>query len=195
MIQSTARETDLMIKNLLRGHRIFTIDDFLAAEKCAALIETGEMSGFETFTVDGELTPSYRNNARLIHDDPELAEELWNRAAEFLPESIDGKAISGFNSRFPFYRYRSGEAFLPHFDGSIRLEGMESRLTFLVYLSDVGRGGETRFYHDDSSDISHVVSPAIGKALVFEHEILHEGAAVEEGTKYVLRTDVMYSSV
>jgi hypothetical protein len=29
-------------------------------------------------------------------------------------------------------------------------------------------------------------------ALVFVHEQLHEGAAVESGRKYVLRTDVMY---
>jgi prolyl 4-hydroxylase len=29
-------------------------------------------------------------------------------------------------------------------------------------------------------------------ALVFDHQQVHEGAAVESGRKYVLRTDVMY---
>ena len=29
-------------------------------------------------------------------------------------------------------------------------------------------------------------------ALIFEHELLHEGAAVTAGRKYVLRSDVMY---
>ena len=40
--------------------------------------------------------------------------------------------------------------------------------------------------------VMHAVQPKVGMALVFEHAILHEGVAVEEGTKYVLRTDVMY---
>jgi hypothetical protein len=30
-------------------------------------------------------------------------------------------------------------------------------------------------------------------ALLFQHEVLHEGCAVESGVKYVLRTDVMYA--
>jgi hypothetical protein len=32
-------------------------------------------------------------------------------------------------------------------------------------------------------------------ALIFEHQILHEGAAVISGRKYVLRSDVMYGRV
>lgn len=50
---------------------------------------------------------------------------------------------------------------------------------------------ETRIYDEDLK-ITHVVQPAVGKALVFEHAIVHEGVAVDEGSKYVLRTDVMY---
>jgi len=36
------------------------------------------------------------------------------------------------------------------------------------------------------------VTPAAGKLLVFRHDILHQGAAVTSGRKYVLRSDVMY---
>jgi hypothetical protein len=36
------------------------------------------------------------------------------------------------------------------------------------------------------------VQPKEGTALVFVHRIWHEGAVVESGHKYVLRTDVMY---
>jgi hypothetical protein len=50
-----------------------------------------------------------------------------------------------------------------------------------------GRGGETRF-----ENVS--VAPAPGLALVFDHYLMHEGAPVIEGQKYVLRTDVMYSA-
>jgi hypothetical protein len=34
-----------------------------------------------------------------------------------------------------------------------------------------------------------------GMALVFEHALTHEGAEVTGGTKYVLRSDVMYGPV
>jgi hypothetical protein len=36
------------------------------------------------------------------------------------------------------------------------------------------------------------VRPVRGTALVFRHRLLHEGAPVLTGRKYVLRTDVMY---
>jgi len=36
------------------------------------------------------------------------------------------------------------------------------------------------------------VVPRTGMALVFYHKMLHEGAVVLKGRKYVLRTDVMY---
>ena len=68
-----------------------------------------------------------------------------------------------------------------------------SKLTFMVYLSDVPQGGETRFFGNDMS-VQVAVRPEAGKALVFEHTILHEGVAAEDGTKYVLRTDVMYGN-
>jgi hypothetical protein len=32
-------------------------------------------------------------------------------------------------------------------------------------------------------------------ALVFDHGLIHEGAAVTDGVKYVLRSDVMYGPV
>lgn len=36
------------------------------------------------------------------------------------------------------------------------------------------------------------VAPTAGTALLFRHRVLHEGAPVAAGVKYVLRTDVMY---
>lgn len=37
--------------------------------------------------------------------------------------------------------------------------------------------------------------PETGKTLVFHHEVLREGAAVTQGVKYVMRTDVMYRPI
>jgi len=47
-------------------------------------------------------------------------------------------------------------------------------------------GGETNF----AGGIS--VKPETGMVLVFQHQLLHEGAAVTKGRKYVLRSDVMF---
>lgn len=58
-------------------------------------------------------------------------------------------------------------------------------LTFMIYLNEGYTGGETRF-----ESVSVAGKP--GMALVFEHELLHEGAEVTAGVKYVLRSDVMY---
>ena len=55
----------------------------------------------------------------------------------------------------------------------------------MIYLNDDFKGGETRF-----NDLT--VHPNTGKALLFIHEQKHESIPVEEGMKYVLRTDVMY---
>jgi hypothetical protein len=119
------------------------------------------------------------------------ADALWVRAATHLPAVIDGQSASGFNPRFRYYRYTGSEAFAPHHDGVVRIGDRTSKLTFMVYLTDVARGGETRFY-GDGMHFKFAVRPERGKALIFDHTILHEGVAAQEGTKYVLRTDVMY---
>ena len=55
----------------------------------------------------------------------------------------------------------------------------------MVDLNEEMKGGATKF-------IYHEVQPETGMALVFPHHLVHEGAVVEEGIKYVLRSDVMY---
>ena len=58
----------------------------------------------------------------------------------------------------------------------------------MAYLNDGFAGGETKFYR---GPLELTVTPVRGQALVFFHRLLHEGAPVERGRKYVLRTDVI----
>ena len=180
-----------MERKLIEGTQIFLIQDFLSASECGQHVERCEALGFETFTIGGDVPNGYRNNARVMMDDVELAKTLWQRAADFMPTEIESQSVTGLNSRFRYYRYTGSESFAPHYDGSVRVGESTSKLTFLVYLANVAKGGATRFYDDDLK-ISHSIQPRLGSALIFEHAILHEGVAVEDGTKYVLRTDVMY---
>ena len=183
----------MMERELVDGERIFVIGNFLSPEECEGLIARSEAIGYETFSIDGEVFPEYRNNGRVMMEDSTLAETLWTRAAMLIPPMIDGQSASGLDPRFRFYRYRGREAFAPHYDGSARIGDQESKLTFMIYLNDVAQGGETRFYGPKAT-VRFRVRPERGKALVFEHRILHEGVPVEEGSKYVLRTDIMYET-
>lgn len=186
------------------GERIFTIPGFLGADECRALIARAEGLGFGDAPIgsgeDAVVRPDYRDNARAMADEPELAAELFERARPVLPGSwLDvGRnwGLARLNERFRYYRYDPGQRFAPHFDGCYRgPDGATSFLTFLVYLSGGLDGGSTRFYRRiDSGEyrIAFEVRPEPGMALVFAHDELHEGAPVESGRKYVARTDVMY---
>ncbi len=87
---------------------------------------------------------------------------------------------------FRIYKYQKGERFRKHRDENyIRNEKEASFYTFLIYLNDNFKGGETDF-----QNIS--LTPKQGMGLVFLHQLPHAGNEIREGIKYVLRTDVMY---
>jgi prolyl 4-hydroxylase len=182
----------------LYGTKIFVVEDFLDEKECASFIARSESMNYEIATVAGTVETSVRDNDRVIFDDPRLAEDLYPRARPFLPAEVHQHRLVGFNERFRFYRYGPGQTFKPHRDGAyVRFkEHEESHLTFMLYLSEVAEGGETNFFLDMQDAFTRrpflFVQPKRGMALVFEHDIWHEGAPVVNGLKYVLRTDVMY---
>ncbi len=187
-----------MIKEELDSNKVFVLHDFLSSDECLALIRRSEGLRYEIGTVGGVVTEGIRNNERVLVDDKPLADTLFCRAVPWLPATLESRRLVRFNERWRFYRYRPGQTFQPHRDGSyLSLETYEqSEVTFLIYLNDDMTGGETRFF----ADMEHVaqgcpyltVKPTRGAALVFLHSIWHEGAVVQSGEKYVLRTDVMY---
>jgi hypothetical protein len=164
---------------------------FLAAQECIDFIQLSERIGYEqapitTITGD-EILPEVRNNERAMLDSPDVAAKLWTKAASHIPRILHGRQAVGLNERIRFYRYGPGQQFGGHLDAPyLRPNGEQSQLTLMVYLNDDFVGGETKF--DDV-----VVSPVTGMALIFQHELFHEGARVASGRKYVLRTDVMYN--
>lgn len=187
-----------MNKEVLDPDKVLVIHDFLSGEECAALIRRSESLVYDTGTVADVVLEDVRNNERVLLDDVTLAAALYRRAEPFLPADIDGHRLVGFNERWRFYRYRPGQTFKPHRDGSyIRVKTFEeSQITFMIYLNDGMTGGETRFFVDMDQAFRGrpylFVKPKEGMALAFVHAIWHEGAVVHSGQKYVLRTDVMY---
>lgn len=179
----------------LRGQSVFLIEEFLSPEECGEMIRLAETIGFVEAPINTRSGPQMRkdirNNTRILHEDPNLGQQLFERARPYLVQSWFFRKPIGFNERFRFYKYQPGQRFAPHFDGYFdRGNGQRSEFTFLIYLNEAFQGGSTRFFEPELID----VQPRTGTALVFHHPQLHEGAVIESGTKYVLRTDVMYGS-
>lgn len=171
---------------------IQTLASVFSDEECAAMIqriESLEPAPAPITTSGGfVMRPDIRNNDRVMFDDPALAAELFARVRHCAPPTRGPWRAVGTNERFRCYRYRPGQFFAPHRDGAfIRSPQEQSLLTLLVYLNGDCMGGETRFPF-----LEREIIPAPGMGLIFDHLLLHEGAEVRAGTKYVLRTDVMY---
>ncbi|WP_165822033.1 2OG-Fe(II) oxygenase [Hymenobacter edaphi] len=169
---------------------IFTVDDFLTRQECLHYLALSEQLGYEAAKVNttkgARLMPAVRNNSRVFHRSEELAQKLWERARPFIPAEFGRSQALGLNELFRFYRYQAGQQFRGHYDESyVRSPTEASLLTFMVYLNDNFQGGDTAFRELR-------VWPQQGRLLVFEHGLYHLGRTVEQGVKYVLRTDVMF---
>jgi predicted 2-oxoglutarate/Fe(II)-dependent dioxygenase YbiX len=182
----------------------FTIANVFSISECQAMMARAETVGFATATVNLASGPrvitGVRNNDRVKFEDTALADDIWQRLKVFIPKELNGWTATRMNERFAVYRYTPGQRFHRHQDGTITTDaGEESRFTVLIYLNSDCVGGETIFSEPDRSGsrirfIENIVKPEPGMALLFQHELWHEGAEVLEGVKYVLRTDVIYKS-
>jgi len=152
----------------------------------------------------------------------EQNDALFARIREVLPQELGGDSLVGINRRWRIYRYQEGNAYRKHLDGAWPASGLRvhgdgsqeylydayggntrSRLTFIIYLNDDFEGGCTSFFvprpGEEGCLEARPVKPVAGSATVFPHgetgvPLLHEGSPVVKGTKYLLRTDVVYAS-
>jgi prolyl 4-hydroxylase len=175
-----------------RGPLAFTLPAVMTRDECAQVIARIDALGPATAPVTtaagAVMMPDVRNNQRVMFDDVALAATLFARIT--VPGSLCDMRAVGLNERFRCYRYQPGQRFAPHRDGCFERSDTErSLLTFMIYLNDDFTGGETAFLGYDCS-----AKPRVGTALLFQHMLDHEGCVVRSGVKYVLRSDVMYSS-
>ncbi|KAM0793555.1 hypothetical protein ACM66B_000992 [Microbotryomycetes sp. NB124-2] len=151
-----------------------------------------------------------RKNFRFQVNDSSFAQTLWTRTGldalcrEHVPSRVKGKQAVGLNSNIRVYRYDAESFFGPHYDDDVydAVTKQRSEWTLLIYLtgqSDGVVGGETAFYPQatNKSDGPRLdVALVAGRALLHRHGhacMLHEGRKVEQGVKWVLRSDVMFA--
>lgn len=143
-----------------------------------------------------------------VFEHPTTTQKLWNKLesvilphiSSFIENTKCGRPI-GLNPRLRVLRYDAtdNDVFEPHFDATTRVNESTSLLTVLIYLNDGGGkefdGGETCFLDSKSikmNDSTTMVTPSTGDVVVFEHDLFHSSAPLKFGTKYILRTDVLF---
>lgn len=200
----------------------FQLHGLLSAQECQSLIKRSEILGYsEDAAVSLPRKVRHNENLVWIADEL-THDIIWKRCAQSIPElEFHGrKKALGINRRFRFYKYGPGDFFKPHTDGSWPGSAVHegrlysdfygdrySLMTFLILLSDDFSGGATRFWVDkddpgrpartlESAKSVDIMTPA-GSVLCFPHghhplHCLHSSEPVSEGTKYIIRTDILY---
>ena len=170
----------------------------MTESECAELIAFSERCGFRRQRFGTSVPAEVRH--RVAIDDSSIALNLWGLLHPHLRQLVDyfddqlssssevnihEYSMFGLNERLRFYKYHQGERFSRHTDISFEKTDTErSFLSVIVYLNDDFEGGETTF--GDA-----IAYPQTGSAVVFPHDLKHEGLVVSAGIKRVLRTDVM----
>lgn len=168
------------------------IDDALDADACARYIERirdGQQERAPVITESGVgVDLAVRNNTRVMWDAPDEARALLARVEQKIPQRLSEQKLVGANPRLRLYRYGGGEKHSSHWDTVVEFErGARSLLTLVFYLNDGFVGGDTVF-----NELDLRVTPKRGRALVFQHRVLHTATTVRDGEKFVLRTDIVF---
>ncbi|KAF9533523.1 hypothetical protein CPB83DRAFT_805537 [Crepidotus variabilis] len=205
---------ELQYRTILED-QILIIDDFLDPGECKAFVKfidslplelTPPKKRGEAERVKQRFSVSSIGFAKVLH------ERLLGHLPSFpYPSHMKRPPVAAENPRKPHscnsnirvYKYAAGQYFGPHYDDSVRdnLTGANSEWTLLIYLTGVEDGvdgGETVFYKEDRGKPRETVTPALNRGTALLHRrhgaecMLHEGSPVKSGTKYVLRSDLMF---
>lgn len=118
----------------------------------------------------------------------------------------------GVNPLLRFIKYTTEGKLVPHYDRSYIANDNERTLVSLVICLSKGKGGETRFIQDsqthlpmaerdlsdweetnldeDKIELDYVLEPK--NALLFDHALLHDSNELVDGTKIIIRTDLIF---
>jgi prolyl 4-hydroxylase len=171
---------------------VWTVDRAMTPADCDAYVRRFRDGRPEVAPIVGrhggaEIDLDVRNNTRVMWDDPIEANALLARVASTVPPVLSGRKLACANPRLRLYRYGVGERHGTHWDTVVELGELESLLTLVFYLNDDFEGGDTDF-----PELGKRIVPQAGRALLFQHRVLHEALAVARGAKLVLRTDILY---
>jgi len=182
-------------------NEVFCLYNVFTEDECAKLVHASESTGYGKTSYP----PQYRGNLRLMSFDDSLANVIFERIKDHLPETLTHCGagtwrIHSMNTKFRLAKYYPGNKFDTHCDAAFGpREDFRSFYTVNIYMNDDFTGGCTRFYQDDLDKHCEAIQPIPGMALIFRQppgeSHYHDGEIVKSGIKYLLRTDVMYARV
>lgn len=167
--------------------------------------------------IDTNHDPLMLTSSSKVSDGTLLMDHLYNKIAASIEshprfQSFEKRtkcgSMQGLNPRMRVLRYdaKDNDRFDAHFDATTYVPGISNQrrslITVLVYLNNGDgvdfEGGET-FYFQHSKPGEAIkyegaakVVPKTGSVVVFEHDLFHSGAVVTNGTKYIMRTDILF---
>jgi len=188
----------------------FILDNVLSPSECLYLINKG--NSMEFINVPG-YSQKYRNQERILVNSVSLSRVVYKRILPFIPNTIstaegsDSSYSSNYlaapkgewdssecNDLWRLCKYGPGGKFLSHYDGIyVKDTNNRSFFTFMIYLNDVAESGATRFLDKKVDETLVKIQPKTGSVLVFQHDIWHDGETLNQGEKYIIRSDIMYT--
>ncbi len=179
---------------------LFILPNVFSHTEAKTLIDLSESKDYQAAMVKtsqgAKLMTQIRKNQRQEIDDATLSVQVLARLRhQALSVSGDNRQLHqvlhdccNINPAWRYYRYDTGDYFKWHRDGRIQgKHGSHSLYTVLIYLNQGYQGGQTCFR-------TYQVQAETGMAVIFHQSLLHQGAELVSGSKYVLRSDLMFES-
>ena len=176
--------------------RIVLFGDFLSRQECDRLVEAARPRMQRSMTADPRTGETMIDTVRtsrgmFFHrDETPLVRTIEARIAKLLQWPVS------HGEHLQVLHYRPGDRYEPHYDyfdpaqpgaASLLARGGQRLATFLMYLREPERGGDTTF-----PDLGLSFAPKRGSALFFSYAVpdpssrsLHGGAPVQAGEKWV----------
>ena len=192
------------------SYRSFRVARFLSAETCAKLV-THLRDHVRWQSIEKEYPQQYRSSERILLQSDELADLIWKQLQHHLTsDDHNGVQPSGFGVsygskwvpvtinpllRCSRYLASADGKFERHRDaGFCYNNDFRSVASLVIYLNDDFLGGTTSFWEDPDQPNTQTnqVMPNVGTAVYFNHNVEHQADALKQGTKYILRCDVMF---
>jgi hypothetical protein len=198
---------------------LYLVENLLTPQECEDIVT---ILRNEEFKIAEGFNPDQRSSKRKRTYDPLMSKLILERLMSFIPmKTITIDECEWEVDRFmPFWRYckySHSDKFEPHYDGCKKLIQPKEDIyemtvyTLNIYLNDGFEKGGTRFYMkcqeraprfdiEAAGEVTHVIPPKKGSALVFNHcnkGYLHDGEALdvsqtEVKDKYIMRADLIY---
>ena len=170
---------------------LYLIDNFLSKEECDRIIQSSSGKTIPSLLTRPDPNDHYfRTSDTCYFSDVGGHKDIEAKICNALgiPQEM------GETSQIQYYKV--GKEFKPHYDAFHSgedddiLKNGQRTWTFMVYLNDVEKGGETRFVR-----LNEALKPKQGQAVVWynlddqgniNNDTLHQGSPVIEGQKYII---------